>query len=122
MNVQYSMRQQTNSTVYNKYIPLKPEPKPDMNIWLCHLCDFKMNKVLLFFLLRVSQIRVCIFFPELKHYLLSFPLLLIYMIIPLKSFDRYMMCCNAEDLRKTANWTGKGVDSRSLLIERLQCK
>lgn len=44
------------------------------------------------------------------------------MIIPLKFFDRYMMCCNAEDLRKTANWTGKGVDSRSLLIERLQCK
>lgn len=32
----------------------------------------------------------------------------------------YMMCCNPEDLRKTANWSGKGLNSRSLLTERLQ--
>lgn len=32
------------------------------------------------------------------------------------------MCCNSEDLRETAEWDGKGVESRSRLVEKLQSK
>ena len=31
-----------------------------------------------------------------------------------------MMCCNPEDLRETAEWNGRGVESRTKLIEKLQ--
>ncbi|XP_062603261.1 WD repeat-containing protein 26-like [Saccostrea cucullata] len=50
-----------------------------------------------------------------------------YELTPLKfntervhQLSTFMMCCNAEDLRETAEWDGKGVESRSKLIEKLQ--
>ncbi|XP_060070874.1 WD repeat-containing protein 26-like [Ylistrum balloti] len=32
----------------------------------------------------------------------------------------YMMCCNPEDLRETAEWQGRGTESRTKLVEKLQ--
>ncbi|XP_061173975.1 WD repeat-containing protein 26-like [Saccostrea echinata] len=50
-----------------------------------------------------------------------------YELTPLKfntervhQLSTFMMCCNAEDLRETAEWDGKGVESRTKLIEKLQ--
>lgn len=40
--------------------------------------------------------------------------------IPLLFIFSYMMCSSAEELRKIANWDGKGQISRLKLMEKLQ--
>lgn len=66
---------------------------------------------------KVKGFAPCCFFfiPELEIFELQ---VLEYLTL----CYRFMMCCSGQDLRETAEWAGKGVESRTKLIEKLQSK